>query len=146
MPAQTASSASNARELREAVAAQRVEADGDAMEAGGSERVGLIGEQNAVGREREVGEAGLPGEHADQARQLAAQQRLAAGEADLVDAERRGTRRPARAISLEVEQILARQPGVVLLRHAVLAAEIAAIGDRQPQVPQRARAGVERHS
>ena len=44
---------------------------------------------------------------------------------------------------LEVEQILARQPHVVLLRHAVTAAEVAAVGDRQAQVAQRTVESVE---
>jgi hypothetical protein len=38
---------------------------------------------------------------------------------------------------LEVEDVFARQPEVVRLRHAVLASEVAAIGDRQPQVGER---------
>ena len=38
---------------------------------------------------------------------------------------------------LEGEQALARQPDVVRLRHAVLAAQVAAIGDRDAQAAQR---------
>jgi hypothetical protein len=44
---------------------------------------------------------------------------------------------------LELQDVLARQPEVVLLRHAVLAAKIAAIGDREPQVRQRSLMRVE---
>ena len=46
-------------------------------------------EQHAVGREREVGDAPRAAERFDQDRQIAPEQRLAAGDADPVDAERR---------------------------------------------------------
>ena len=75
-------------------------------------------------------------ERCDQRRQVAAQQRLAAGDADPVDAdvdEGVGERRDL----LEREQRLARQPDVVRLRHAVLAAQVAAVGDRDAQAAQR---------
>ena len=42
-----------------------------------------------------------------------------------------------RLISSKSQNVLARQPGVLLLRHAVRAAEIAAVGDRQAQIAQR---------
>ena len=67
---------------------------------------------------------------------VAAEQRLAAGQPDLVDAERQEDV-DERARLLEVQHVLARQPDVVVLRHAVFAAQVAAIGDRQPQVAQR---------
>ena len=65
-----------------------VEAHRDAAQAGARERLGLLGEQVAVGGEREVGEARDRGEALDQAREPVAQQRLAARDADLLDAER----------------------------------------------------------
>ena len=53
---------------------------------------------------------------------------------------RRASRRRPRAcsISSKRQHVLARQPDVVLLRHAVLAAQVAAVGDRQAQAAQRA--------
>ena len=78
----------------------------------------------------------LPRQHAHQRRKVAAQQRLAAGQPDLVDAERQEDV-DERADLLEVQHVLARQPDVVVLRHAVFAAQVAAVGDRQPQVAQR---------
>ena len=80
--------------------------------------------------------AGLSRDHLDQLRQIAAEQRLAAGEADLVDARARKTSTSA-AHLLELQQVLPRQPDVLRFRHAVAAAEIAAVGDRQPQVVER---------
>ena len=79
----------------------------------------------------------IVGEHRDEPLQVAAQQRLAAGEPHLRDAlvrERCGQPRDL----LEREQLGAWQERVVvaedLLRHAVGAAEVAAVGDRDPQV------------
>ena len=43
---------------------------------------------------------------------------------------------------LELQDVFARQPEVVLLGHAVLTSQIAAIGHRQPQVGQRPLVGV----
>ena len=98
--------------------------------------VDLIGEQDAVGREREIGEALLRRQQAHQHIEITAQQRLAARESEPVHAERQEDV-DERADLLEVQDVLARQPHVLFLRHAVLAAEVAAVGDRQPQVFQR---------
>ena len=101
------------------------------------ERVGLIGEQDAVGRQREVVQRRLAGQHAAPA---SARSRRSSGSPPvsrmLVDAERHEDV-DERADLLEVEHVLARQPDVLLLRHAVLAAQVAAVGDRQAQVAQR---------
>ena len=53
-----------------------------------AKRIGLLGEQHAVGGHREIGEAGLCRQHAHERLQIAAQQRLAAGQPELVHAER----------------------------------------------------------
>ena len=76
--------------------------------------------------------------------EVAAEQRFAAGQPEPVDAER-DEDVDERADLLEVQHVLARQPHVLLLRHAVLAAQVAAVGDRQPQVPQRTAEAVEDH-
>ena len=136
MPAWTASSSIEPRELDEAIRVKRIEAHRDASEARGLQRLGLIREQHAVGGEREILQAGLGRDHPHERRHIAAEQRLAAGQADLVDAEREEDV-DERAGFLEMQDVLARQPDVVLLRHAVFAAEVAAVGDRQPQVAQR---------
>ena len=71
----------------ERLVVERVEADGDALEAGGDERLGLLGQQRAVRRQRHV-EAAERGQALDQQLEVAAQQRLAARDPDLLDAVR----------------------------------------------------------
>src|SRR6478672_9033284 len=126
----------------EDVVVEGVEADGDTVEAGIAERPGLCRQQGAVGGQGEVGEALRPqrGEHRDQRLEVAAEQRLAAGEADLGDAG--GQEQPGQTLDLlEAQQLLAAQEHEVvpehLLRHAVGAAEVAAIGDRDAQIAER---------
>src|SRR6185436_9752574 len=77
------------------------------------------------------------GNQLDQARQVAAEQRLTTGNADAVDAQ--GGEGVDEAGDLfEVEDAFARQPGVVRLRHAVLAAQVAPVRDRNAQAAQPA--------
>src|SRR5436190_844021 len=78
----------------------------------------------------------LRGEEANEARQVAPQERLASREADLVHSEGHEDV-GERADLLEVEDLLARKPDVLLLGHAVLAAQVASVGDRDAEVPQR---------
>src|SRR6478672_2868383 len=111
-------------------------------DAGAAERLGLCREQGAVGGQGEVGEAVRPQrrEHRDERLEVAAKQRLAAGQADLGDAC--GQEQPRQALDLlEGQQLLAAQKHEVvaehLLRHAVGAAEVAAIGDRDAQIAER---------
>ena len=124
---------------------QRVQADRDALQAGVLQRLRLAREQRAVGRQRQVQRRAVGraqrGQHRDQRLEVLAQQRLAAGEADLAHAVRDEQARRARDL-LEAQQRAVRQEGVVLvehfLGHAVAAAEVAAVGDRDAQVAQRA--------
>ena len=132
------------RQAAEPFGMQRVEADGQAVQTGVAQRPRLRREQDAVGRHRQVANGGARGEPADQIGQVAAQQRLASGQPHLVDAER-GEDVDQRLDFLEVQDVFARQPDVVRLRHAVAAAQVAAIRHRQAQVPQRAMVGVEEH-
>ena len=100
------------------------------------ERVNVIGEQDTVGRQREIVDAAFRRQQAHESGKVPPQQRLAAGEPHLVDAER-DEDVDQRTDFLEMQQILARQPDVLVLRHAVLAADIAPVGDRQPQIAER---------
>ena len=79
-------------------------------------------------------------QHRDQRRQVAPDQRLAAGDPELLDAERDERPRASRSISSNVSTSSRGQEREVapedLLRHAVRAAEVAAVGDRDPQVAQ----------
>ena len=121
---------------------ERVEADGDALQAGIGERLRLRGEQRGVRRQRQVDVERR--ELLDEALEVAADERLAAGDPDLARAERDERARDAGDL-LERQQLLAVEEAVVaavhLLRHAVGAAEVAAVGDRDAQVAQRAAEG-----
>src|SRR3989442_14484040 len=77
----------------------------------------------------------------DERRQAAPQQRLTTREADLVHAELDEDVDEA-ADLLEVEDLLSRQPDVLLFGHAVAAAQVAPIGDRDPEVSERTLARV----
>src|SRR5215468_3039815 len=123
-------------ERGEPVGPQGVKAHGDAVQSGGPQRTRLLGEQDPVGRQGQIAKLRLVRQEADQRRQVAPQERLAAGEPDLVDAEIHEDV-DERAELLEVEDLLARQPDVVLLGHAVAAAQVAAVGHRDPEVAQR---------
>src|SRR5262245_41774750 len=75
------------RELREPVGTKRVEAHGDSVQAGRLERPRLLREEDTVGRDREVAQARLHRQQPDEAVDVASQERLAAGEPDLVDSQ-----------------------------------------------------------
>ena len=112
-----------------------VEADRDPVEAGILECPRLLRQQRAVG-----GQGDFHGELRqlfDQVFEVAAQERLAAGDADLFHAEVDEDMGDAHDF-FEGQQLLAREIGVVVakdfLRHAIHAAEIAAVGDRDAQV------------
>jgi hypothetical protein len=120
---------------------ERIEAHRDALQARLGQRAGLLRQQRAVGGQRQV-EPRNRGEQRHQPVQLATHQRLAAGDADFLHAEPGEQARQARDL-LEAENFLVRQEFEVAAerfpRHAVDAAEIAAVGDRDAQVAQAAR-------
>ena len=97
------------RERLEPVGTQGVQADGDAAQAGGRERVGVLGEQDAVGRQREVVEAALAGQHLHEFGEVAPEQRLAARQPQAIDAFGKEDVDERRDL-LEVQDVLARQP------------------------------------
>ena len=86
------------------------------------------------------------GELRDQELEVAAQQRLAARDPELLHAELDEDARDALDL-LERQELAPRQEAVVapedLLRHAVDAAEVAAVRDRDPQIAQRPAERVE---
>src|SRR5204863_3063099 len=100
--------------------------------------------ERAVRRQREV--AVEPGELRDEPLELTAHKRLSARDADLLRAGGDERARDAGDL-LEAEQLAAVEEAVVmpvdLLGHAVHAAEVAAVGDRDPQVAERPAQGVE---
>ncbi len=134
-----------AGELLEPVGPQRVEADRDPVEARRAQGGRVLLEQHAVGRHREVVQPRLAGEDLDERGQVVAHERLAARQADAVDAERaEDVGEPADLF--ELEQVRAGKPHVVLLGHAVVAAQVAAVRHREAEVAERAAEAVrERH-
>ena len=76
-----------ARDLPEVVAGERIQAETDAAKAGGAQRPRLLREEEAVGGHGQVGEAGNARDARDQVFDVVAQQRLAAGEPDFLNAE-----------------------------------------------------------
>ena len=125
----------------ERLVVERVERDGHALQSGIGEALGLAREQGAVRGERDVGDAVDRHEALDQTLELAPQERLAARQADLLDAVGGERRRDALDL-LEREQCGAVEELEVLAehlaRHAVDAAEVAAVGDRDAEVTEAA--------
>ena len=103
-------------------------------------RLRLAGEQRRVRRQRQV-EPVDRRQPSHELLELFAQQRLAAGQPDLLDAERGERARHALEL-LEREELLAVHEAILVpedrLRHAVRAAEVAAVGDRDAKVADRA--------
>ena len=119
---------------------QAVEADVQALYAGVGQRPGQLHQLRAVGGHHQFAQAGQRGDLAAELDDALAHQRLAASEADLAGAvghEQRGDPLDL----LQGEHLLARQEGHVL-GHAVHAAEVATVGDRQPQVLDAASVAV----
>ena len=114
----------------------RIQRDGDAFQAGRCQSLRLARQQRAIGRERDLG-GRLLGEHLQQVLDVATEQRLAACEPYLVDAE--ALECPGQQGDLlEGQQQIASEKLVVpieyLSRHAVAAPEVAPVGDRYPEV------------
>jgi hypothetical protein len=139
-------SAESAAHFREHVRVERVEAHRDAIETRGLELAGVLGQQHAVGGERDVLDAVDRREVADEVRQVRAQQRLAASDADLPDAGAHEYTRELQQLG-EVQTLAGFQEAVRVVegfaRHAVRAAEIATIHDRDAQVVDGPAQGVE---
>ena len=126
---------------------EAVEAHRDALEPRRLELGGVARQQHAVGGESHVFDAGDVGQIADEIGQIGTQQRLAAGQAQLAYAELH--EQPRQAHDLIERQPLVRSEEAVALmvglaRHAVRAAEVAAVHHRDAQVAHRARQRIAR--
>ena len=118
----------------EPVAVQRIQADIDAANAGSRQIAGAVGQTGAVGRKSQLVQpvADPAADPAGKLRQAAARQRLAAGQPHFGDA----------AIDEAVDdqrQLVQRQQFAAgqkahRLRHAIAAAQIAAISHRHAQI------------
>ena len=117
----------------EDVLVEGVEADGDAVQSGQGERFGMMCEEDSVGGDGEIIHAIDGGKEADQIIDSPAQKRFSTGQADLSDSQR-GKGLDELGDLFEAEDFVLWQEGVVrsedLGRHAIAAAEVAAIGDR----------------
>jgi hypothetical protein len=130
-----------AGQREEGLAAQGVERDVDPRQPRGGEIVRQLGELHAIGGEREVDAEGR--EQLDEADDVGPDQGLAAGEADGFEAETFDADPCDAGDLLVAQELVAGHPLHALDRHAVRAAEVAAIGDGDPQIPHPARVGVD---
>ena len=123
---------------------ERIEADGHPRQARILQRTRLLRQQRAIGRQRDV-EIAQAAQHRHQLFEMTTQQRLAAGQPDLAHAKVNEHAGDAGDL-LEGQQLGVGQEWIVVaedvLRHAVDAAKIAAVGDRDPQVVQAAAADI----
>ena len=91
------------------------------------------------------------GQAPDQHRQIAPHQRLAAGHTQLIDSQPHGDAREPLDL-FEAQDLAARNELDAFLRHAIEAADIAAVGDTDPQIGMDAAVrvnqwgGVHRHA
>ena len=124
-----------ARDGAEFLRIERIERHVEPPHASRLDLLRIFGELRAVGGQRQLVEsagAQVARQRGDEGHDAAADQRLAAGEAKLAHAARdEGRAQPVEFF--ERQQIGLGQEGHVL-RHAVDAAEIAAIGDRDAQI------------
>ena len=116
-----------------------IEAYRDTVQAGSLETARLFGERRAVGGQRQI-QIGNFRQHADELLDVAADQRLTTSQANFLDAMARECSRQPRDF-LERQESAAFQKLIVLAKHflwhAIGAAKIAAVGDRNAQVSQR---------
>ncbi len=116
----------------------------EALQAGLDQRAGEAVQKNAVRRQREVADAVCAGQHSHEHGQVTPDERLAAGQSDLADAQTSEHADEARDL-FEAQDLLAAQPLQALGRHAVGAAKVALVGDRHahrldlaaPRIAQR---------
>src|ERR1035441_9625323 len=76
-----------ARDFPEIVERERIQAEADAVKAGGTQRAPLLLEKEAIGRHCQVGEAGNCRDARDQVLDVMAQERFPPGQPDLLNAE-----------------------------------------------------------
>src|SRR5690606_11882575 len=116
---------------------ETVEADRDAPQPGGLQRARSAREQRAVRRQREILGAGQLTERRDDVDEIAPQQRLASGQAELRDAELEEQRREPLDLAWR-QPFRARQKLVLIAvdvgRHAIRAAVVAAVDHRDPEI------------
>src|SRR5262249_43348437 len=126
------------RDLGEFRRVERVDRHVDAAHAAVAQFAGVAGELAAVSRQGQLAEraaSDVPAERAEQAHYVAADERLAAGQAELFDAE--PDESAAHPVELLQGQELSFGKKRHLFRHAIDAAEVAAVGYRYAEVGYR---------
>ena len=141
-PAQDLLERVTARHLAEALALERVDRHVEAAHARRDERLGVALELVAVRRQGDLAHVREGAQHRDQARQLAAHERLPAGQADVATPISERTR-IRRSISSKLRSSARGEPLHAFRGHAVAAAEAAAIRDREAEIADRPAVTIE---
>ncbi|GAA3239725.1 hypothetical protein GCM10020256_61080 [Streptomyces thermocoprophilus] len=129
----------------EDIGAQGVEGDVDPVEAGCLQGGGGALEADAVGGEGHLRAGGESRDALDDADEAGPQEGFAAGEADLGDAECADGDVDQADDLVVRQQVGLGQPLQALFGHAVGAAQVAAVGQRDPQVGGHSAVGVDEH-
>src|SRR5262249_33869000 len=120
------------RQLTEPLRVECIKADVYAAQAGFVKNPRLLGEQDAVRGQAHIANAGNLAQHLYQPVQIAAHERLAASQANLIDTQRRADLNKTRDF-LEGEQFLAVHENHFFF-HAVAAAQVAPVRDANAKV------------
>ena len=123
----------SSRDVRDAIRAQTVDAHVDAVEPALAERLRDLRQPHAIRRDRDVLDLRHRAQHANQLVDLRPDRRLAAGHAQPTQPERRELPDDLRYLFVRQDVRLG-QPREALGRHAVHAAEVAAVRHRDPQI------------
>ena len=133
-PATTSASRSRRVIVLKSSRADGVQADVHPVEPGLRQRPRGAGQAQRVGGDRGLRTRGQRRRTTDDVGQAATQQRLAAGEPDLAHAEPLDRDRDQPDDLVVGEHVVVGQPVQALGRHAVGAPQVAAVGERHPQV------------
>ena len=121
---------------------ERIQMDVDPPQSGVVELLGVLGQQDAVGGQGQVLDAGDRHQLANQLGEAFADQRLAAGDAQLADAH--GDRNLNKMLDfLERQDVLAGLELDPFFGHAIETADVTAVGDADPQVVVQAAEAVD---
>ncbi len=131
-------------ERKEALSPERIERHVDAAQSRRREIVRELGEPHTVRRHRDVDAQGR--EQLHQPGHVRAHQRLTAGDPDGLEPIALDAHPCDPGDLLVGQQLLPRQPLHPLFGHAVGAAEVAAIGDRDPEILDAARERIDQRN
>ena len=130
----------------EALHVEGVQGDVDALEAGVLQQLRFLAEQHAVGGHRDVERRIEVVDHPDELLDLDPHERFSAGDADRPHAVPPHEDACEASDLLEAKEVVSLQPLQALGGHAVDAAKVAAIGDRDPEIVGNTAVGVPQRS